>query len=248
MPHAVAARLAPEGRVAGTLRGRCRPEIGKRAGREAADQARFELERRILAARAERRASPGGRARQVRNGRCSESARTVGPAVPHERLRRGDRTPGDEPARLRPRQLSRPSRVHARSRRGQERGGRGRVHFRRANASGERGPTLVGREATLARGLSEDHPAGGVRRGALGKMLHGRRPNGAGSRNTCKIFGRNAARVYGVDVPQLRKQHAADAVSKARPGYAHSVGAGFRTHGPRTRREMIALLKSGLGH
>jgi hypothetical protein len=68
------------------------------------------------------------------------------------------------------------------------------------------------------------------------------------SERKAKIFGLNAAGVYGVDVPQLRKQHAADAVSKARPGYAHAIGAGFRTHGPRTRREMIALLKSGLGH
>ena len=63
-----------------------------------------------------------------------------------------------------------------------------------------------------------------------------------------KIFGLNAARVYRVDVPKLRKQHAADALSEARPGYAHSVAPNFRTHGPRTRREMIALLKSGLGH
>jgi uncharacterized protein len=63
-----------------------------------------------------------------------------------------------------------------------------------------------------------------------------------------KIFGLNAARVYGVDVPALRKRHAADAVSRARPGYAHAVGSSFRTHGPRTRREMLALLRSGLGH
>lgn len=63
-----------------------------------------------------------------------------------------------------------------------------------------------------------------------------------------KIFGFNAARVYGVDVPKLRKQHAADALSRARPGYAHAVDPSFRTHGPRTRREMLALLRSGLGH
>jgi len=63
-----------------------------------------------------------------------------------------------------------------------------------------------------------------------------------------KIFGLNAAEIYGVSVPELRKQHAADAVSRARPGYAHAVGPTFDTHGPRTRREMLALLKSGLGH
>jgi hypothetical protein len=63
-----------------------------------------------------------------------------------------------------------------------------------------------------------------------------------------KIFGLNAARVYGVEIPELRKQHATDAISKARPGYASAVGPSFGTHGPRTRREMIALLKSGLGH
>jgi hypothetical protein len=63
-----------------------------------------------------------------------------------------------------------------------------------------------------------------------------------------KIFGLNAAEVYGVSVPALRKQHASDTISRARPGYAHAVGPSFRTHGPRTRREMLALLGSGLGH
>jgi uncharacterized protein len=63
-----------------------------------------------------------------------------------------------------------------------------------------------------------------------------------------KIFGLNAAQIYGVDVPALRKRHASDAVSGLRPGYEHAVGPSFRTHGPRTRREMLALLRSGLGH
>jgi len=63
-----------------------------------------------------------------------------------------------------------------------------------------------------------------------------------------KIFGLNAAKVYGVEVPALRKQHARDTISTARPGYAHAVGPSFQTHGPRTRREMLALLRSGQGH
>ena len=63
-----------------------------------------------------------------------------------------------------------------------------------------------------------------------------------------RIFGLNAAEVYGVSVPALRKQHASDTISRARPGYAHAVGPSFQTHGPRTRREMLALLGSGLGH
>lgn len=63
-----------------------------------------------------------------------------------------------------------------------------------------------------------------------------------------KIFGLNAAHVYGVDVPEMRKRHASDALSKVRPGYAHAVGPSFRTHGPRTRREMLALLRSPIAH
>jgi uncharacterized protein len=63
-----------------------------------------------------------------------------------------------------------------------------------------------------------------------------------------KIFGLNAATVYGVDVPELRKHQATDTVSRARPGYAHAVGPSFHTHGPRTRREMLSLLASGNGH
>jgi len=62
-----------------------------------------------------------------------------------------------------------------------------------------------------------------------------------------KIFGLNAARVYGVDIEQLRKAHAADRISRARAEYAAIARPSFETHGPKTRREMLNLLRSSGG-
>jgi uncharacterized protein len=63
-----------------------------------------------------------------------------------------------------------------------------------------------------------------------------------------RIFGLNAARVYRVEVPKLRAGHEADQVQWLRNEVAGTVRPSFETHGPRTRREMLGLMRSGLGH
>ncbi|WP_437641615.1 amidohydrolase family protein [Sorangium sp. So ce854] len=57
-----------------------------------------------------------------------------------------------------------------------------------------------------------------------------------------KIFGLNAARVYGVNVDEARKAHLGDDVSRARAEYANAGTPSFQTYGPRTRRDMLRLL------
>ncbi|WP_437738181.1 amidohydrolase family protein [Sorangium sp. So ce1335] len=57
-----------------------------------------------------------------------------------------------------------------------------------------------------------------------------------------KIFGLNAARVYGVNVAEARKAHLVDDVSRARAEYANAGAPSFQTYGPRTRRDMLRLL------
>ncbi len=63
-----------------------------------------------------------------------------------------------------------------------------------------------------------------------------------------KIFGLNAARVYGVDVGALQGLQRTDALSKARAEYANHPSPTFETYGPRTRREMLRLLRRNPGH
>jgi hypothetical protein len=62
-----------------------------------------------------------------------------------------------------------------------------------------------------------------------------------------KIFGLNAARVYGVRVDELRRAHRGDAISRVREEYANAPSPTFRTYGPRTRRDMLRLLKLTAG-
>jgi predicted TIM-barrel fold metal-dependent hydrolase len=57
-----------------------------------------------------------------------------------------------------------------------------------------------------------------------------------------KIFGLNAARVYGVDVAELTRAHRGDALSRAREEYANAPRPSFQTYGPKTRRDMLRLL------
>ncbi len=59
-----------------------------------------------------------------------------------------------------------------------------------------------------------------------------------------KIFGLNAARVYGVDVDEIRRAHRQDAVNRQRTEYQNDPRPSFRTYGPRTRRELLALLRT----
>jgi hypothetical protein len=58
-----------------------------------------------------------------------------------------------------------------------------------------------------------------------------------------KIFGLNAAAVYGIDVAEIRKAQRWDRVARAREAYRDAPRPSHRTYGPRTRRELFALLK-----
>jgi predicted TIM-barrel fold metal-dependent hydrolase len=56
-----------------------------------------------------------------------------------------------------------------------------------------------------------------------------------------KILGLNAARVYGLDPAQLRPKLQRDELSTKRAAYLQAPDPSFLTHGPRTRREFLAL-------
>jgi hypothetical protein len=56
-----------------------------------------------------------------------------------------------------------------------------------------------------------------------------------------KIFGLNAAKVYGVDVPAQRKRAANDALAREKQAYLNERDPSFVTYGPKTRREFFAL-------
>ncbi|UJR86318.1 amidohydrolase family protein [Sandaracinus amylolyticus] len=58
-----------------------------------------------------------------------------------------------------------------------------------------------------------------------------------------KIFGLNAARVYGVDLAELRAAHD-DELARAREEHRARSGPSFATYGPRTRRELLALTRT----
>jgi predicted TIM-barrel fold metal-dependent hydrolase len=56
-----------------------------------------------------------------------------------------------------------------------------------------------------------------------------------------KIFGLNAARVYGIDVAEVRRAQAFDPVSRARSEYQNDPSPTFSTYGPRTEAELRAV-------
>ena len=58
-----------------------------------------------------------------------------------------------------------------------------------------------------------------------------------------KIFGLNAARVYGLDLEELRRAQELDPVARAREEYANAPRPSHETYGPRTRRDMLRLLR-----
>ena len=62
-----------------------------------------------------------------------------------------------------------------------------------------------------------------------------------------KIFGLNAARVYGVDVERMRRARRTDVVGRAKLEYQNDPAPSFRTYGPRTRRELFGLLRAERG-
>jgi hypothetical protein len=56
-----------------------------------------------------------------------------------------------------------------------------------------------------------------------------------------KVFGLNAARVYGLKPDELRTKLAKDRVQKSKLEYLNEPRPTFATYGPRTRREWLAL-------
>jgi hypothetical protein len=56
-----------------------------------------------------------------------------------------------------------------------------------------------------------------------------------------KVFGFNAAKIYGVDVPSQRKRAASDALARDKQAYAAERDPSFVTYGPKSRREFFAL-------
>jgi len=58
-----------------------------------------------------------------------------------------------------------------------------------------------------------------------------------------KIFGLNAARVYGVSAAEVKKYVARDKVAREKAAYAERPEPHFRTYGPKTRRAFLASLR-----
>jgi len=58
-----------------------------------------------------------------------------------------------------------------------------------------------------------------------------------------KIFGLNAARVYGVSAAEVKKYIARDKVAREKAAYAERPEPHFRTYGPKTRRAFLASLR-----
>jgi uncharacterized protein len=58
-----------------------------------------------------------------------------------------------------------------------------------------------------------------------------------------KIFGLNAARVYGISAEEVRKHTRADAIARERYAYREKPAPHYRTYGPKTRREFLNLLR-----
>jgi len=61
-----------------------------------------------------------------------------------------------------------------------------------------------------------------------------------------KVFGLNAARVYGIGAAEVKKHLARDRMSVERAAYAERPEPHFRTYGPKTRREFLALAARGV--
>jgi predicted TIM-barrel fold metal-dependent hydrolase len=56
-----------------------------------------------------------------------------------------------------------------------------------------------------------------------------------------KIFGRNAARVYGLSAAEIKKYTLNDHVARQRVAYLEKPEPHFLTYGPKTRREFLAM-------
>ena len=58
-----------------------------------------------------------------------------------------------------------------------------------------------------------------------------------------KVFGLNAARVYGLKPDAMRRKLAKDRVQKRKAEYLNDPQPSFATYGPRNRQEFLALLR-----
>jgi predicted TIM-barrel fold metal-dependent hydrolase len=58
-----------------------------------------------------------------------------------------------------------------------------------------------------------------------------------------KIFGLNAARVYGISAEEVRRHTRADSIARERCAYRERPEPHYRTYGPKTRREFVNLLR-----
>ena len=62
-----------------------------------------------------------------------------------------------------------------------------------------------------------------------------------------KIFGRNAARVYGLSAADIKKYTARDRIARERNAYLENPEPHFETYGPKTRREFLRYLRLSTG-
>jgi len=61
------------------------------------------------------------------------------------------------------------------------------------------------------------------------------------------VFGLNGARAYGLKPEALRPKLERDRVGKVRAVYLPHADPSFETHGPKTRREFLALQRRAAG-
>jgi hypothetical protein len=60
-----------------------------------------------------------------------------------------------------------------------------------------------------------------------------------------KIFGLSSAKIYGIEPVTKTVAHAADAIGRAKAEYLGHPDPTFKSYGPKTRREFLALAKAG---
>jgi hypothetical protein len=58
-----------------------------------------------------------------------------------------------------------------------------------------------------------------------------------------KIFGLNAARVYNISAAEVKKYTNSDAIARERVAYDERPDPHYETYGPKTRRELLNLLR-----
>ena len=57
-----------------------------------------------------------------------------------------------------------------------------------------------------------------------------------------KVFGLNAANVYGLTPTDVKRYTARDAIAHKRAAYLENPDPHFRTYGPKTRREFLRAI------